>query len=386
MSAPISRTAIGAAALALLLSACTVEDRAEADGPEAPAVATPAPSTRSEPAAAEPTPDSSAADSFALDTGEPGRVLFAHDFEGTREGNFPSRLDYIAGTMDVVRVGTGAQATRALHSGSAEAGQGARGCFTIPLPEVLPQQFTLAFRVRYDDPSDRVKVYLFSDGSDDTPDTRCTYPPPVHLQVLPRAQGLRWDGAESVGRGGLVENEWAAVALDCDGPYCKMRVNGEQVANVPRWDFPRADKLHVFLNGAGAMYLDDFRITQGGERSLYDDLESTGEISTTAIRFDVDSATIRPESNEILGELVAMMAEHPALRVEIEGHTDTDGGDAANQALSERRAAAVRSHLEANGVAGDRMTSSGRGEAEPAEPGDTPEAKAQNRRVVIRRR
>ncbi len=312
------------------------------------------------------------------------RVLFAHDFEGTRVGNFPSRLSYIAGDMDVVRLGSSDDTNLALHSGTDVAGSGANGCFTIELPETLPEQFTFEFRAMHQDPGDRVKYFMFSDGSDDTPDTRCNYPPPVHLAAIPLHQGLAWAGAESNGQGGMVENEWATVALGCDGPYCKMYVNGTRVANVPRWDFPRADKLHFFFNGAGAMFVDDIRIAEGGARSLYDDLQADGFVSTTAIRFDTGSAVLKPESGGILGEVLMMMEEHNDLRLLVEGHTDADGTDDSNQTLSQERAEAVASWLIANGIDAGRLDTIGHGESQPASDNGTTEGKAQNRRVVFR--
>jgi outer membrane protein OmpA-like peptidoglycan-associated protein len=314
------------------------------------------------------------------------RVLFVHDFEGTRVGNFPSRIDYIAGNLDVVRLGEGDDATNVLRVG--EGGdRGGNGCFTIDLPETLPEQFTLEFRTMTTDPQLRDRVYVLSAGSVDRPDTRCTYPPPTHLEVRTQYTGLKWpDGGESGEPGGYRENEWASVALGCDGDYCKLFVDGERKANVPRWEFPRASAIHVYMNVyRHSLYLDDLRIAEGGQRSLYDDLEANGELSTTAIRFDSGSATIRPESGGYLAQVVEMMQAHPSLRVEIQGHTDSDGSDTFNQGLSERRAAAVKDHLVAAGVEGGRMTTVGFGESQPAAANDTPEGMAANRRVVFRR-
>ncbi|MEO0557974.1 MAG: OmpA family protein [Bacteroidota bacterium] len=313
------------------------------------------------------------------------RVLFMHDFEGTRVGNFPSRIDYIAGNLDVVRLGEGDAATNVLRVGE-RTDRGGNGCFTISLPETLPERFTLEFRTMTTDPQLRDRIYIFSDGSDDTPDARCTYPPPTHLEVRTQQAALKWGGAESGEPSGYRENEWGSVALGCDGDYCKLFVNGVRKANVPRWEFPRASAIHVFMNVyRNSLYIDDIRIAEGGQRSLYDDLVSNGEISTTAIRFDSGSATIKPESGGYLDQVVEMMQQHSGLRIEIQGHTDSDGADATNQSLSERRAAAVKSYLEARGVSGGRMTTAGFGEGQPVASNDTAEGKAQNRRVVFKR-
>ncbi len=71
----------------------------------------------------------------------------------------------------------------------------------------------------------------------------------------------------------------------------------------------------------------------------------------------------------------------PELVVEIAGHTDSDGAEAANQHLSEARAASVARYLAEKGVAADRMVSTGYGELRPVAPNDTAENKRRNRRI-----
>lgn len=318
------------------------------------------------------------------------RVLFAHDFEGTRVGNFPSRIDYIAGNLDVVRLGSGEDANNVLRVGedTGEGGRGGGGCFTLPLPETLPEQFTLEFRTLTTDPQRRARVQLFSDGSDDSPDTRCTYPPADHISVTPNEQALKWQGGGSAGEdAGFEANAWVSVALGCDGPYCKMYIDGTRVANVPRYEFPRASKIHVFMGVyRQSLYIDDLRIAEGGARNLYDDLEANGFISTNAIRFDSGSATLKPESGGILNEILMMLEEHGDLDLLIEGHTDSDGSDESNLTLSQQRAEAVAAWLIENGIDAGRLDTVGHGESQPVADNGTTEGKAENRRVVFRRR
>ena len=82
-----------------------------------------------------------------------------------------------------------------------------------------------------------------------------------------------------------------------------------------------------------------------------------------------------------LSSVAATARRCPMTRVEISGHTDSDGAAAFNQRLSERRAAAVVKFLTTRGVPADRLTASGLGEAEPISPNDTPVHKANNRRI-----
>ena len=76
-----------------------------------------------------------------------------------------------------------------------------------------------------------------------------------------------------------------------------------------------------------------------------------------------------------------MLARHPDLRVEVAGLTDSVGSRAYNERLSAARAAAVRAYLVARGIAPERLTAVGHGEARPLLPNDTPTGRALNRRV-----
>ncbi len=101
------------------------------------------------------------------------------------------------------------------------------------------------------------------------------------------------------------------------------------------------------------------------------------------IHFDFASDVLRPESSAVIEELVAALNAHPDWQITIEGHTDAVGADDANQALSERRAAAVVLALTQRGIAAERLSSAGFGERQPVAPNDTPTGRAQNRRVEV---
>lgn len=100
------------------------------------------------------------------------------------------------------------------------------------------------------------------------------------------------------------------------------------------------------------------------------------------IQFETDKATIKPESSALLDEITQVITDNPQIRrLSIEGHTDSTGSNAHNQALSEQRAAAVQDYLIAHGIAGDRLSSRGWGENRPLEDNTTPEGREANRRV-----
>jgi outer membrane protein OmpA-like peptidoglycan-associated protein len=107
------------------------------------------------------------------------------------------------------------------------------------------------------------------------------------------------------------------------------------------------------------------------------------KIILRGVNFDFDKATIRPDAKPVLDEAVPVLERAPGVRVRVEGHTDGIGTDAYNQALSERRAGAVSAYLADQGVARERLQPVGRGEHDPVASNDTPDGRAQNRRVEL---
>ncbi len=100
------------------------------------------------------------------------------------------------------------------------------------------------------------------------------------------------------------------------------------------------------------------------------------------IYFDVDKATIKPESYPVLDEAAKILKENPSIRVEIQGHTDSDGSDEYNQKLSEARAASVVNYfVMQHGIDSRRLVSKGYGESLPVASNATESGKELNRRV-----
>ena len=100
------------------------------------------------------------------------------------------------------------------------------------------------------------------------------------------------------------------------------------------------------------------------------------------IQFAVDSAVILPASNALLTEIADVLERNPRIhKVEIQGHTDSNGDDQHNQSLSEDRANSVRTWLIAHGVSADRLVATGYGEKKPLVPNVTEGNRQKNRRV-----
>ena len=102
------------------------------------------------------------------------------------------------------------------------------------------------------------------------------------------------------------------------------------------------------------------------------------------ILFDTGKASFQKQTFPVLQSITAILKEYPNAKFSIEGHTDNTGKAAANQKLSEERAAAVKNYLVENGIATDRLTSSGFGQTKPMDSNKTKEGKANNRRVEVK--
>jgi outer membrane protein OmpA-like peptidoglycan-associated protein len=100
-----------------------------------------------------------------------------------------------------------------------------------------------------------------------------------------------------------------------------------------------------------------------------------------AVFFDTNKATIKPVSFPLLDDVASALRDNPKIKVEVQGHTDSQGNDAFNKKLSQQRAESVRNYLIKKGITSDRMDPKGYGEDQPLEDNRTADGRAKNRRV-----
>jgi outer membrane protein OmpA-like peptidoglycan-associated protein len=150
-------------------------------------------------------------------------------------------------------------------------------------------------------------------------------------------------------------------------PDCDCNLTGVQVGGIGSSESPL-----IFRN---------FRIAAGGGMNVIGKKFTDAKIVTHGINFDVDKATIKPESMGTLNMIVQVLKDNPDVKFEIDGHTDNTGTPQHNKDLSQQRADAVKTQLISLGVDASRLTSKGFGDTKPISDNNTFEGKANNRRV-----
>lgn len=176
--------------------------------------------------------------------------------------------------------------------------------------------------------------------------------------------------------------KWRHVAISFNKRALKVYLDDARVLNIPNLGYnPTGFSIgKQTVDGKNPGYTKNFRIAKGAV-PLYEKLLTDGKFVTTGIKFDVNKATLKPESIGTINYVLKMMQDHPELKFSVEGHTDSDGEDVTNLKLSDARAKVVMEKLVELGISKDRLAFKGLGESKPLFPNDTPENKAQNRRV-----
>lgn len=186
----------------------------------------------------------------------------------------------------------------------------------------------------------------------------------------------------------------AGVKVDANG--CTVDSDGDGVTDdkdkcpgTPQGATVDATGCPVDTDGDGVFdYLDKCPGTAAGipvDETGCPKLIKKGEKIILDVNFATNSAELDASSEEVLAGVAKTLIDFPEIRIAIRGYTDNQGSESHNRQLSDRRAKSVMAYLQTLGVDGDRMTAKGFGE-DPQyfiADNDTPEGRAQNRRVEI---
>ena len=127
-----------------------------------------------------------------------------------------------------------------------------------------------------------------------------------------------------------------------------------------------------------------FDIATASPEDIAKALQKDGKVVISGgILFETDSAKLSPNAENVVTRISDTMKNNPELKVAVVGHTDSTGNFNYNIQLSERRAKAIVQALVKDGVEADRLAAVGVGPLSPIAPNDTPEGRAQNRRVEL---
>ncbi len=310
----------------------------------------------------------------------PGDKVFFEDNQvNEQNGEFPSRWDLKEGVAE-----------NAVFGGSPVIYFKEPSTCIIPFvdnadKDYLPDVFTIEFDAWFE-PDEYCSYHIYFYDKKNQSESS------IDLDALEiMANEAMFHGISSGFYPGTKENEissgfWRHVAISFNVRALKVYLDDARVINIPNLGVnPEGFTICCdVMNAAGSegknRFIKNIRIAQGGVK-LYDKLMQDGKIVSNGIKFDVGKATIKPESMGVINSICQLMKEHPELKFSVEGHTDSDGDEASNMILSEKRAKAVADQLTKMGIDASRLQSKGWGESKPISDNSTAEGKANNRRV-----
>ncbi|MCW3788142.1 OmpA family protein [Plebeiibacterium sediminum] len=288
-------------------------------------------------------------------------------------GEFPSRWDLISGQVEIANVND-ESVMMFLDGGK-----------IIPYlknsnEDYLPDVFTIEFDYYTPKDGNRLSFYLTDQKNQRVSEEQEFEVTPIRINT-PDGNYVNHPERDYT----YYENGcWTHVSLAYTKGKLKVYLDDTRLINIPHYNHnPSGFTIYPYFANASkdqAFFVKNVRIAKGGVK-YYDRVLSEGKIICNGIRFDVNKATLKPESMGPINKIFELMQKQPDLKFSVEGHTDSDGDDTKNQTLSEQRAKAVMNTLIGMGIASERLSSKGYGESKPIDNNTTAEGKANNRRV-----
>jgi OOP family OmpA-OmpF porin len=164
--------------------------------------------------------------------------------------------------------------------------------------------------------------------------------------------------------------------------FSSVALSGDFSQTIPKTGWYMFTASHEgFLNTVDSLNYDNKDVTPMTKNLVMQPIEVGITVRLKNIYFEYNKATLKSESFVELDKVVAFMNDNPTVEIEIEGHTDSDGPDDRNQTLSQNRSQSVVNYISSKGINKARMQAKGFGESKPIDTNETPEGRANNRRV-----
>lgn len=303
------------------------------------------------------------------------KIIFDDDFHSDQDGEFAEHWDLLGGQAVLNKFGDG------LVMKITDGNYGK----VAPLmkeKEYLPKEFTLEYDY-YQTPGAYGLLFWF-ENSENSEVIKCQADrdgASASFQVNGESRELAGTMPEEL-KSDNFNNKWHHVAFILKGRTIKLYIDQFRVLTVPQ---NTAVPARVIFGGIATqeepLIFKNVRIAEGGGANLIGQKFGEGKYISHGINFDYGKASIKPESMGEINAIYKFLSENAGSRFEIGGYTDSDGSDASNLVLSQKRAEAVKTQLVGMGVDAGRLTAKGYGETKPIADNATFEGKAQNRRV-----
>ncbi|HRN72559.1 MAG TPA: OmpA family protein [Ginsengibacter sp.] len=181
-------------------------------------------------------------------------------------------------------------------------------------------------------------------------------------------------------------DNWRHVAVYVNKNIAKFYIDQHRIGILNQVLPGKATNLSIEVsNPEQPVMFKNFRLAAGGT-DAYEKVITDGKFISYGIQFDVNKSLLKPESMGAINEVVKMLKSYPELKLEIGGHTDSDGSAERNNTLSQERANAVKKQMVSMGIDAARLTTKGYGSSKPIAENNSVENKARNRRVEFVRK
>jgi len=175
-------------------------------------------------------------------------------------------------------------------------------------------------------------------------------------------------------------NAWHNFVVSYRSRTFKCYLDNKLIYTTPQDTPPVLFTLH----GWKSVMRKNIKLSTGKIGNLFSNLE-TQTVTTHLINFETGSAKLIPACLPIINALAEQLRTNVRLKIQICGHTDSDGNRESNLKLSEDRAAEIKKQLVQRGIAAERLSTIGYGDTRPIETNATEAGKAANRRVAFRK-